>query len=161
MGKIKRSQVALFLNTGTTQAPVWSLVGEGVTELTINYNPQTSDETYIHQDSGTTDVESYKPTIPAPMTANKGDAVFDFVDGLRRSRAVLADARSEVCLVYLYEDAVEGAYPAERNACSVQVDDFGGAGGESAKLNFTINLVGDAVHGTFLPTTKTFTEDAA
>lgn len=159
-GKIKRSQVAIFLNTGTSASPTWSLIGEGVTEQTIAYNPQTSDETYVHQDSGTTDIESYKPTIPTPMTAIKGDEVFDFVDEIRKKRKVLADARSEVCIVYLYETPESGSYEAERNTCSLQVDDFGGPGGESAKLNFTINLIGDPVLGTFNPSTKAFTEVA-
>ena len=158
MGKIKRSQLAMFLNTGTKETPEWSLIGEGVTEQTINYNPQTSDEVYVHQDSGTTDVESYKPNIPTPMTAYAGDEVFEFVDDIRKNRKVLADARSEICIVYLYDTPVDDAYPAEMNDCSIQVDDFGGPGGESAKLNFTINLIGDPVVGTFDPTTKTFTE---
>jgi hypothetical protein len=157
-GKIKRSQVAIFLNTGTSASPTWSLIGEGVTEQTIAYNPQTSDETYVHQDSGTTDIESYKPTIPTPMTAIKGDEVFDFVDEIRKKRKVLADARSEVCIVYLYETPTSGAYEAEKSICSIQVDDFGGPGGESAKMNFTINLIGDPVLGTFNPSTKAFTE---
>lgn len=157
MGKIKRSQIAVFINTGTKVAPVWSLIGDGVTEQTIAYNPQTSEEVYIHQDSGNTNIESYRPTIPTPMTAIKGDAVFDFIDNIRRSRKVLADAESEACMVYLYEDAVEGKYPAEKNACSIQIDDFGGPGGESAKINFTLNLNGDPETGTFSPTTKEFT----
>lgn len=160
MGKIKRSKFATFLNTGTTASPAWSLVGDGVTSMTVSYNPQTSDETYIHQDSGTTDVESYKPTSSVPMTAVQGDPVFDFVDGLRKKRAVLDEARSEVCLVYLYETATSGAYPAEKNTCSIQIDDFGGEGGGSNVINFTINFVGDPVAGTFNPSTKSFTEDA-
>ena len=51
--KVKRSKLAMFLNTAgaEAEAPVYSLIGEGVTEQTIGYNPQTSDETYIHQDS--------------------------------------------------------------------------------------------------------------
>ena len=125
--KIKRSKFASFLNTGTLAEAVWSLIGNGVTSMTVAYNPQTSDETYIHQDSGTTDVTSYKPTSAVPMTAHKGDPVFDFVDNLRRKRAVLEDARTEICLVYLY-DGEDGAssYPAEKNTCSIQIDDFGG-----------------------------------
>ena len=47
-------------------------------------------QVYINQDSGTTDVESYKPTIATPMTAIKGDEVFEFVDGLRVGRKVLS-----------------------------------------------------------------------
>lgn len=157
--KVKRSKLAIFLDTsGGEETAEWALIGNGVTEQTIAYNPQTSDEVYIHQDSGTTDVESYKPNIPTPMTAIKGDPVFDYVDGLRKTRAIGADARTKICIVYLYETETTGAYPAEQNECSIQIDDFGGAGGESATINFTINLIGDAVVGTFNPTTKSFTE---
>lgn len=105
--KIKRNKFACFLNTGG-DTEKWSLIGDGVTSMTVAYNPQTSDETYIHQTSGTTDVESYKPTSSVPMTAHKGDAVFDFVDNLRRKRAVLDEARTEICMVYLYEEATGG-----------------------------------------------------
>lgn len=156
--KIKRSLLATFLNTGTSEEPVWSLIGDGVTEQTISYNPQTNDETYINQNSGVTDVESYKPTISNPMTAMKGDEVFEYVDALRIKRAVLDESVTEILIVYLYKTAAEGAYPAERNRCGIQIDDFGGAGGKSAKLNFTVNLQGDATHGTFNPSTKAFTE---
>lgn len=157
--KIKRSKFAVFLNTATTKTtPVWSLVGDGISEMSIAYNPQTSEVTYVNQNSGTTSVESYKPTIAAPMTAIAGDEVFEYVDGLRMKRAVLDECITDCLLVYLYKDGEMGAYPAERNMCSVQIDDFGGVGGETAKLNFTVNLQGDAVSGTFNPTTKAFTE---
>lgn len=157
--KVKRSKLAIFLDTsGGEETAEWALIGNGVTEQTIAYNPKTSDEVYIHQDSSTVDVESYKPNIPTPMTAIKGDPVFDYVDGLRKTRAIGADARTKICIVYLYETETTGAYPAEQNDCSIQIDDFGGAGGESATINFTINLIGDAVVGTFNPTTKSFTE---
>lgn len=160
--KVKRSKLAVFIDTTKgSESPTWALIGDGVTEQTITYNPQTSEEIYIHQDAGTTDVESYRPNIPTPMTAIKGDPVFDFVDNLRRSRAIGTDARTKICIVYLYETESTGAYPAECNDCSIQIDDFGGAGGETATLNFTINLVGDPVQGTFNPTTKAFTEAEA
>ena len=157
MGKIKRSLIASFLNTGAVETPKYSLIGDGVTEQTISYNPQTSDETYIHQDSGNTDIESYKPTINNPMTAIKGDEVFEYVDDIRVKRKVLNEAVTDVVIVYLYKDAIGSVYPAEKNQCAVQIDDFGGAGGESAKLNFTLNLQGDPIQGTFDPKTKTFT----
>ena len=157
--KIKRNKFACFLNTGGSTEK-WSLIGDGVTSMTVAYNPQTSDETYIHQTSGTTDVESYKPTSSVPMTAHKGDAVFDFVDNLRRKRAVLDEARTEICMVYLYEEPTGGAYPAEKNTCSIQIDDFGGEGGGSNVINFTVNFVGDAVEGTFEPETRKFTPEA-
>lgn len=160
-GKIKRSKLAIFLNTNqSTQQPQWALIGDGVTEQVIAYNPQVSEEVYVHQDSGVTDVESYRLNIATPMTAIAGDPVFDFVDGLRRRRSVLADARTQCCMVYLYGEKAEKGYPAERNQCAIQIDDFGGAGGESAKLNFTLNLLGDGETGYFDPVTKVFTPAA-
>jgi hypothetical protein len=157
LGKIKRKLLASFLNTGTVAVPVWSLIGDGVTSMSVAYNPQTSDETYIHEDSGTVDVESYKPNSAVPMTAMQDDPVFAFVDNLRKNRAVLDDARTEICQVYLYETPSGGAYEAEKNTCSIQIDDFGGDGGASAVINFTINFIGDPVVGTFNPISKTFT----
>lgn len=157
--KVKRSKLAIFLDTSTgAESPKWSLIGDGVTEQTIAYNPQTSEEIYVHQDTGTTDVESYKPNIPTPMTAIKGDEVFDYVDKLRKARAVGSAARSKICIVYLYDTETSGKYTAEQNECSIQIDDFGGPGGESAKLNFTLNLIGDPVIGTFDPASKAFTK---
>lgn len=157
MPKVKRSEFRTFLNTGTTATPVWSLLGDGITSAAINYNPQTTEEVYIHQDSGTTEIESYRPTMPVEAKAVSGDDAFDYIDNLRKSRAVLDDAKSEIVNVWLYEAAVSGAYPAERQPVSVQIDDFGGEGGQTAVINFTINYLGDPTPGTFNPTTGTFT----
>jgi hypothetical protein len=154
---VKRSQFMTFINTGTTQTPIWSLIGDGVTTGKISYNPQTTDEVYIHQDSGTTEVESYKPNMPIESTAKKGDAVFGFVDALRKGRKVLADAHAEVVNVWLYETPALGEYPAERQAVSIQIDDFGGDGGKATVINYTINFMGDPTLGAFNPTSGAFT----
>lgn len=156
-GKVKRSQVKTFLNTGTVQTPVWSLIGDGVVSGVINYNPQTSDLVYIHQDSGVTEIESYKPNMPVEATAIDGDPVFEFIDNLRKNRAVLDAARAEIANVWLYETPTSGQYPAERQTVNIQIDDFGGEGGQAAKINYTINYCGDPVKGTFNPTTLAFT----
>lgn len=160
-GKIKRSLFAIFLNTTPKETATYALMGQGITSHKVDYNPETSDETYVSEDSGTTDVESYKPTIPTQQTAIQGDGVFDYVDGLRKKRAVLDEARSDVVMVYLYEEPTAGAYPAEKNTVSIQVDDFGGDGGKSVEINYTVNMVGDPVIGTFDPATKTFTPDGS
>lgn len=153
---VKRSQFKTFLNTGTTETPAWKLVGDGITTAAINYNPQTSEEIYIHEDSGTTELESYKPTMPMEATAKAGDSVFDYVDGLRQTRAVLGAAKAEIVNVWLYETPTSGAYPAEKQNVSVQIDSFGGDGGQSAKINYTLNFLGDPTYGTFDPETLAF-----
>ena len=157
MAKVKRSQVQSFLNTTPLATATYSLVGDGVTTGTINYNPKTAEETYVHQDSATISVESYAPTLPIEMSCVTGDAVFEFIDTLRKNRAILSDAESDIVNVWMYESGGPTAYPAEKQAVSIQIDDFGGDGGAAVKINYTINFVGAPVGGTFNASTKAFT----
>ena len=155
--KIKRSQIQSFLNTTPSTTATYSLIGDGVTTGKINYNPKTTEETYIHQDSATITVDSYAPVMPVEATAKNGDPVFEYIDGLRRSRAVLAAAESDSVNVWMYKTGGPTAYPAEKQPVSIQLDDFGGDGGVAAKINFTLNFIGDPVLGTFNASTKAFT----
>jgi len=155
--KIKSSQIKTFMNTVPGGTASYDLIGDGVTSLKVNYNPKTTEETYIHQDSASISVDSYAPVIPVEMTAKIGDEVFEFVDTLRKTRAVGAAAETTIINVWMYETAVSGAYPAEQQNVSIQIDDVTIEGGVPVKINYTINYVGDAVLGTFNPTTNTFT----
>ena len=151
MAKIKRSLVKTFLNTGSIVSPVWELLGDGVTTGTIAYNPKITEETYIIADSASISVDSYAPTFPVEMTAISGDAVFEYLDDLRKDRAVLGDAETEIVNVWLYETPALGYYAAEKQAVSLQIEDFGGEGGSPTKLNYTINFIGDPIKGAFDP----------
>jgi len=155
--KSKRSEFKTFMNTTPSTTATYSLVGDGVTSGKINYNPKTTTEQYIHQDSASTETDSYAPVMPLEITLKVGDAVCDYLDGLRQTRVVGAGAKTDVVNVWLYETPTSGEYPAEKQNISLQWDDFGGAGGESNKFNATINYDGDPVFGTFNPTTKVFT----
>lgn len=154
---VKRSLVKTFLNTGTSAVPIWSLIGDGATTGTINYNPKTLEEFYISQDTGSTLVESYKPILPIEATAKVGDTVFAYVDKLRKDRAVLAAAQTEIVNVWLYETPALNEYPAERQPVSVAIEEFGGAGGSVIKIKYSVNYLGDAIKGTFNPGTLAFT----
>ncbi len=158
MGKVKRSLFKTFINTGTSKIPDYVLLGPGVTTGEISYNPQTIEETYIHQDSGTTEIESYRPTMAIEASCISDDDVFEYIDGLRKSRAVLDAAKTDIVNVWLYETEGVSGYPAEKQDVSVQIDSFGGAGGETNKINFTLNFLGDPVLGEFDVDTLTFTE---
>ncbi len=154
---VKRSAFVTFLDTNPSGAASYKEIGDGITAATINYNPQTLEETYINQDSGSTEVQSYKPNMPIEATAKKGDNVFDFIDGLRKARAVLDAAKTSIVNVWKYETPTGDAYPAEKQDVSIQIDSFGGDGGGSTKINYTINFVGTPVVGTFDVVLKTFT----
>ena len=146
--KVKRSEFAAFLNTAKSGAESWARFGKGITSQTISYNPETTQETYIDEDSGSTTLDSYAPTMDGAQTAYAGDAVFDFVDSLRKSRAVGADAETDVLLVYLYDAQADNKYAAEKQRVSIQIDDFGGDGGAPLSINYTVNFVGESTAGT-------------
>lgn len=157
MAKIKRSEVLTYINTTPLAAATYSLLGDGVTTGSIAMNPNVTTETYIHEDSASISVDGYAPTFPAEQTAVTGDAVFEFVDTLRKNRAVLDDAETDIVNVWNYESGGPTAAPAEKQTVSIQIDSFGGDGGKAVKINYTINFVGDPVAGTFNTTTKAFT----
>lgn len=149
MIKVKRSEFAAFMNTANSAAtsPTWSRMGKGFTSQTVSYNAVTTSETYIHEDNATNTIDSYAPTMDAPLTAFAGEPIFDFVDRIRQERATGVDAETDVLLIYIYDNTGD-AYEAEKQRVSIQIDDFGGEGGGSTVLNFTINFVGDPERGT-------------
>jgi hypothetical protein len=156
MGKIKRSLIATFIDIDPSNED-YELLGEGVVDGKINYNPKTSEETYISEDTASIAVESYAPTMSLEMTCVTGDPVFEFIDQLRKEQAVLGDAETTIVNVWMYETGGPDAYPAEQRKVSIQIDDFGGPGGESGKMSFTINYIDDPVSGTFNAGTSVFT----
>jgi len=115
------------------------------------------EETYIHQDNATITVEGYAPKLPVEASAIVGDPVFEFIDSLRIARAILDAAQTDIVNVWAYESGGPTAYPAEKQAVAIQIDEFGGEGGVSTKINYTINFIGDPIPGTFNTNTKTFT----
>jgi hypothetical protein len=156
MGKIKRSLVGTFINTGTILSPDWVLLGTGITSAKINMNPKTTEETYIDDDNASISVDSYAPTLPIEQIANEGEDAFEYLDAIRKNRSTLGDAESEIVNVYMYFTPVLTYYRAEKQAVGIQVDDFGGDGGKPVKLNYTINYIGEPVLGEFSPSDLAF-----
>ena len=148
MEKIKRSLFATFINTTPdSESPTWAKMGKGITSQKISYNPNVTTEQYIDEDNAYSSVDSYAPSLDGQQTCYKGEPVFEYIEALRQNRAVGADLETEVLFVYLY-DGEGNAYKAEKNACVIQLGDFGGDGGGSVQLTYTIGLNGAPVKGT-------------
>jgi len=157
---IKRSRFMMFLNTTpAVESATYALIGNGVTELSIDYGAQTKTEQYINADSASTEVTGYQPTAPVTMTAKKGDPVFTFINELRRKRAILSDAYSDIIMADAY-DVVNAddltAIPAEKQPISIQIGSYGGPAEEPLSIDYTINFRGNSEAGTFDATSKTF-----
>ena len=149
--KIKRSDFALFLDTtpaGTSTT--WSRMGKGITTGAVDYGAEVTTETYIHEDTASSSVDSYAFQLGVQQTAIKGDAVFEFIDKLRRARAKGADLETNLLLVYIYTGTGTQSitYEAEEQPVTIQFDSFGGDGGSNNVINYTLLGNGDAVIGT-------------
>ena len=148
MEKIKRSLFATFINTTPGDGePTWAKMGKGITSQKISYNPTVTTEQYIDEDNAYSSVDSYAPSLDGQQTCYKGEPVFEYIEALRQNRAVGTDLETEVLFVYLY-DGTENAYKAEKNACVIQLGDYGGDGGGSVQLTYTIGLNGSPTKGT-------------
>lgn len=160
MTKIKRPLIAHFLDIRKsdeyTSANIgWKRIGNNVTDMSIDYGAQTETEQDIVSNSATTDVTGYQPTSAVSQQCTKGDDIFEFITSLRRARAILGECQTWMLNVDMWDDTTTGeganavtTYSAEVQKVSVQVDTYGGAGGETPTQEFTINFLGDPIPGT-------------
>jgi len=158
--KVKRSEFATFLNTTPNTTATYSRFGKGVTSQSVAYNPTVNSEQYIDEDNATSSVDAYAPTMNTPQTAYKGNPVFEYVDGLRRARAIGDEATTDILMVYLYDKQEDGSYPAEKQKVSISITDFGGDAGNPLSITYDLGFVGDPVKGkvTITNGTVAFTE---
>ena len=78
--KVPRHEIGHFMNvTPTAQAPSYKRINLGVSGLTIDYNPETSDSHYIAEKTGTSDITSYKPSASVDMECYFGDEVYEAI----------------------------------------------------------------------------------
>lgn len=145
--KIKRSLFATFINTTPGSTETWVRMGKGITSQKISYNPTVTTEQYIDENNATSSVDSYAPSLDGTQTCYKGEPVFEYIDNLRKNRAVGAELETQVLLVYLYDGTAE-SYKAEKNNCVVQLGDYGGDGGGNVTMTYTVGLNGDPEIGT-------------
>ena len=58
-----REKLMHFLNIGTADAPKYALLGDGISSLTEEFNPESETKHYINMASGSTRLKSYSPSI--------------------------------------------------------------------------------------------------
>lgn len=154
----KRSAFLLFINTasGGTGTGSYALVGDGVTELTVSYNAQTTTSQYIHQDTATTTVTGYQPSAPVTAEVVKGDPAFEYINEMRRSLPIGSDAQTEIVMVDVFDASSSGggSAPAIKQKVAIQIDSYGGAASDPLSIGYTINWIGEGEQGTFNVSTK-------
>ena len=139
--KINRSQFLTYLNT-TPKAtnPTWSVLGVGITDYGVSYNPQVDTEKWIIEDNARTDHSSNQKQGSVTQKCYKGDAVFEFVNAGRDE----LNYKSQVLDIDRWNG--EGtSYPAKLNDVIITVNTYMG---EEASIEYDIYYDGDAKVGT-------------
>ena len=157
-----REKLMHFFNIGTADAPKYALLGDGITSLTEEFNPESEVKHYINMASGSNRVKSYAPSISVEKEYIKDEELQTWINEKIRVLPVGVEAEADYIRINILDGASEdGSYPAVKRPCTYQFDSIGGDGGGEIMNNMTLSGNGDPVQGTFNVKTLTFTETAA
>lgn len=156
--KIKRSQIATFIDTTPGSAATYKILGIGITSYGIAYNPQTESEQWIIHDNASTTVTGNQKSGDVEQRMYKGDPCFEYVNGLRDKTG--GDLETTALDVDMW-DASDGAYKAKKQNVTIAVTSYGGD--VNATIGYTLYYNGDPIEGTVTITdgVPTFTPNAS
>lgn len=156
-----REKLMHFFNIGTADAPDYVLLGDGITSLTEEFNPESETKQYINQANGTTSIKSYTPSISVEKEYIKGEKLQKWMDEKVKILPVGTAAESDYVRVNIMETPTSGGvYPAVKRNCSYQFDNIGGEAGAELKSSMTLGGIGDGIQGYFDVTAMTFSESS-
>lgn len=182
MGKLKRPRQMLFIGIPTTSSGTttynYKLAGVYSDDLSISYNPVTEESQDVTEVASSTDVTGYGINVSVSTKAvavegQKGYALFNYINTLRKTLAVANDATTKVILVDAYNgtatdiDLTAASFEvtdAQKFDATIQIDSYGGPANESLGIDYTVNINGEpvTVAGTVAMDTttkdRTFTE---
>lgn len=149
--KVNRSQYLTYIDTTPSAiSPTWAILGVGITDYGISYNPQVDTEKWIIEDNARNDHTSNQKQGSVEQKIYKGDPAFEFANAGR-------DKLNYVTHI-LDIDRWNGngsSYPAKKTDGKLVVTE---TMGENATLSYDLYYDGDVVEGTvtFTGTTPTF-----
>ena len=141
--KIKRSQIATFIDTTPNSSATYKILGVGISSYGISYNPQTEQEQWIINDNATTSVTGMQKSGEVEQRMYKGDPCFEFVNGLRDKTG--AECETTALDVDMW-DATNSTYKAKKQDITIAVTSYGGE--VNASIGYTIYYNGDPIEGT-------------
>ena len=136
--KNKRSQYQKFLDTTPSSTATWKVIGIGITEANMEYNPNVDTEQWIIEDSARTDHTGNQKQIAITQKCYKGDPEFEFIN-LGRDKL---NYTSHILEIDTW-NGTGGSYPAKKSDCLITVTSYSGA-----EIEYTIYVNGDPIEGT-------------
>lgn len=160
-GKIERKYMAHYLDTSFGGSSTnYVRLGKDLEEYNVELNPDTEVTKNI---LGETSFKhnGYEVSSEAdPYYAEVGDALFDKLQEIVDTRATGDTCKTKSLEVHLWDGTETAGYTAYEQPCYVVPTSYGGDN-SGYQIPFTVTYVGERVKGKFVPSTKTFTPDAA
>ena len=104
---VKKWKIAPFLNKGTSAAPDWVRIKKS-TAFDISLNPETQEYDYIADESPTTELLRYKPSLNQALTMYKGEEDYEMVFDRFFNLDTGSDATTDFLLVFYHEASTVG-----------------------------------------------------
>lgn len=155
MPKIERKLFATYIEAQVT-TPTYVLLGTDLEELNIEMNANVVRTANILGQSSISIDKYEKQASVEPFKADSGDDLYKWLKEIIDGDLTLSELETNIVNVDLFGTAAEGAYPAIKETCIVEITSYGG-NTEGFQIPFNIHLTGVKTKGTFNPTTKAFT----
>ena len=144
MSKVAKS-VAFLVNTSATEGTYSWLRIKKSTLFTISYNPELADYDYIADETKTSEVDSYAPTIEQDIGILPDEEDYEFFNTFRKGRFTGTDAHKTFAVVYINDGTAEAGFYTEVQEAVLSVTDYNAVDG---KINVAIGFCGSVVKGT-------------
>ncbi len=142
----------------TLAEPDYHLIGEGVSSLSEDMNAEEETVQWINQESGTTDLKSYTPSISIEMqdVDQEDTELVEWVNKIVDTLPTGSNATTSYVRVRITGGGP--TYPAVQRKCTVTVNSTGGDAGGNVTNTITLGGCGDGIQGTFNVENGTFSK---
>lgn len=158
MEKVRRDQVATYLDTTPSATSTWELLGIGITSYGIAFNPQITTEKWIINENATSSHEGNQKQGDVSQKIYKDDPCFEYVYSLMDKSG--AEVETHVLDVDMWNSVGTGTsakFKARKSDCLIAITNYMA---EEAVIEYSIYYNGDPVEGyvTISEGVPTFTE---
>lgn len=142
--EVQRDEFLTYLDTTPTSTATYKLLGPGVTEYAIEYNPQIDKAKWINEKNSRNNHSSNQKQGSISQTIEKGDDLFDFVYAGRDK----LNYKTHILDIDVYK-GINGVYPAKLNDGMIAITKYMG---DTAKIEYDLYYEGDTIDGTVVIT---------
>lgn len=153
--KLDRDQFVTFLDTTPTETnPTFAILGIGITDYGISYNPQVDQEKWIIEKNARNIHRSNQKQGSVSQKCYKGDPLFEFVQAGRDQ----LNYKTNILDIDRW-NGTNGTYPAKLSEGKIAITQFMN---ENAVIEYDLYYEGDVKTGTVTITDgiPVFTEDS-